>query len=201
MKKKMTRFLLVVMMVCAACTAAYADRIGSNTPNPPANNGYGRAYVTVPTVPVYCFYSAFMRDYMYTASETERAQLTENYLTGKETYQYQSVCGYAEDSAKDWNKPVYRFWNKKTMDHFYTADEEEKKQVERDLKEGKDNYVYEGIAWYVPEWSERPVYRFYDTAAFNHYYTDDAEIKESLNHDYLAGTGTYRYEGIAWYWY
>lgn len=53
----------------------------------------------------------------------------------------------------------------------------------------------------VPKGSSCPVYRFFDTAAFNHFYTSDEQLKETLSQSYLNGTGTYRYEGIAWYWY
>ncbi len=203
MRKSFICFLATALCLCMLPATALADRIGKqNDVIIPYNVVEGGYNVTeVPVVPVYCFYSAYMRDYMWTASEDERQQLEYNYYSGKETYQYQGVSGYAELTPSDQNIPVYRFWNKKTTDHFYTTSENEKNQLARDLETGKDDYVYEGIAWYVPKGSSCPVYRFFDTAAFNHFYTSDEQLKDSLSQSYLNGTGTYRYEGIAWYWY
>ena len=207
MNRKSICFFMMMALIIACASSALADRVGTadSVTTGQVTGGSGNVYVkvqaTVQASPVYCFYSFFMRDHMWTASAEEKQQLEENFRTGKETYQYQGIWGYAELAKTDWNMPVYRFWNKKTTDHFYTTSDSEKEQLEKDLKSGKDNYVYEGIAWYVPQFSDYPVYRFFDTASFNHYYTDDAQLKESLSKEYLAGTGTYRYEGVAWYWY
>ena len=202
MKKKYVCILLAVMCIWMSAGAARADRIGSqDTQSGVMIGGVTYYYRGIEVEPVYCFYSAFMKDYMWTASETERQQLDINYYSGKETYQYQGVSGYAEKTSSDQNIPVYRFWNKKTTDHFYTTSETEKEQLAKDLKDGKDDYEYEGIAWYVPRVSDWPVYRFFDTSAHNHFYTCDEQLKDSLSQDYLSGNGTWRYEGIAWYWY
>ena len=158
-------------------------------------------YSTVQVVPLYRFYNPYLKDYFWTASADEKLQLEQNYRTGKETYQFEGIVGYVEQTASNQNLPVYRFWNRKTADHFYTTSAAEKQQLEADLASGKDNYVYEGIAWYVPETSAHPVYRFFDTAAYNHFYTSDPQLQVSLSQAFINGTGTYRYEGIAWYWY
>lgn len=152
-------------------------------------------------VPVYCFYSSTMRDYFWTASENEMNQLLKDFNEGTGTYQYQGISGHAEQTPDKQNLPVYRFWNKRTMDHFYTTSETEKEQLLKDYDDGKDWYEYEGVAWYVPKTSDVPVYRFYDVRNFNHYYTSDEQLKENLYQTYMNGTGVYRYEGIAWYWY
>ena len=54
--------------------------------------------------------------------------------------------------------PVYRFWNETTKDHFYTADAAEKEQLQANYYSGRDDYVYEGIAFYASVWGN-PVYR------------------------------------------
>ena len=184
MRKKFAWILLTVMCLVMTFETARAEM-----PDDPL------------VVPVYCFYSEFMKDHMWTASENERQYLINNYYTGKETYRFQRISGYVENIPTQFNIPVYRFWNQKTTDHFYTTSENEKNQLAQDLISGKDNYEYEGIAWYVPEKTGYPVYRFFDTEAFNHYYTSSEPLKEKLSQEYLEGKGTYRYEGIAWYWY
>ena len=206
--RKIAGILLMAVCLWALAATARADGLGSSGSRPGsgvrqnADGSYSANMVTsVPVVPLYCFYSAYMRDYMWTISEDEKQYLENALRTGKETYQYQGISGYVQNYATDQNLPVYRFWNKKTTDHFYTTNAVEKQQLEADLASGKDNYVYEGIAWYVPVISDYPVYRFYDTAAFNHYYTSDPQLQVSLAQAYLNGTGTYRYEGIAWYWF
>ena len=201
MKRKMICVWLAALMICSAGRMALADSVGTNpaaSSNQSSGSVYKKVYIMVKTVPIYCFYSPFMKDYFWTTSEDEKKQLEEAYRTGQGTYEYQGIWDYAEQSAADWNMPVYRFWNKKTTDHFYTTSDAEKAQLEKDLKSGKDDYVYEGIAWYVPRLSNRPIYRFFDTVAFNHYYTSDEQTKDRLAQAFLNGTGTYRYEGIAW---
>ena len=161
------------------------------------------AYVNynVASTPVYLFYSTYMNDYFLTASETERATLERDFRNGTQTYEYIGILGYGEAYATDTNVPVYRFWNKETMDHFYTASEAEKDTLARTLKDGTDHYVYEGIAWYAPANDGVPVYRFFDRNAFNHYYTSSTDEYQDLSAQYLAGTSPLRYEGIGWNWY
>ena len=154
-----------------------------------------------PISPVYEFYSPYMRDYLLTSSSSEKEQLERNYYIGTETYQYDGIVSYVETASTPFNTPVYRFWNPVTCDHFYTISESEKNQVQKDLRNGTDNYEYEGIAWYSPTYSGNPVYRFFDVVNFNHYYTSNESERSSMQQDYLNGTGRWRYEGIAWYWY
>ena len=197
------------MMACLLLSSVpvLADSTSGNGPNvskvyqDPASGYYVYLYVPQKVVPVYRFYCDYKKDYFWTTSSDEKEDLQKMYKNGTETYQYQGIVGYAEETASDRNTPVYRFWNKKTTDHFYTTSSAEKKQLEKDYKSGEDDYKYEGVAWYVPKDSGKPVYRFFDTKNFNHYYTSSEDIRASLQTAYTDGTGTYRYEGIAWYWY
>ena len=156
---------------------------------------------TIQVQPVYRFYSDILQDYFWTVSADEKNQLQAAYQNGSGTYLYQGVYGYVEKSASARTIPVYRFYNKKTGDHFYTMNEAEKNQVEEDYRTGKDNYAYEGIAWYASKSLGKPVYRFFDTVAFDHYYTSNEGIRDSLITQYKNKTGNWRYEGIGWYWY
>lgn len=204
-RKHMVLVLAVVSLFMMMSAAASADTITG----PPVYNNSGPRWdydveykiTEVVMVPVYCFYSPVMKDYFWTASEKEMNQLVKDYSLGTSTYQYQGITGHVEQTPNEENVPVYRFWNKSTLDHFYTTSETEKEQLAEDLASGKDHYKYEGIAWYVPETSDVTVYRFFDERNFNHYYTADQDVKDSLYQAYMNGTSWYRYEGIAWHWY
>ena len=204
MKKSLLFAIVMVFSLFLVSNCVIADTI-TGVPVPGSNYGVGYAgngynYAGTNRVPVYCFYSSFKRDYFWTAFENEMNELLVSYNSGTDDYQYQGISGYAEQNPTDQNVPVYRFWNKKTLDHFYTISETEKDQLISDFNSGKDNYEYEGVAWYVPQLSSIPVYRFFDVSNYNHVYISDAQTKESLSQAYLNGTGSYRYEGVAWYW-
>ena len=204
MKKRFLSAIVIVLSLFLVSNCAMADTI-TGIPAPGTNYGAGYVgggfnYGVTDRIPVYCFYSAFKRDYFWTAFEDEMNQLLVRFNSGTDDYQYQGISGYAEQNPSEHNVPVYRFWNNKTLDHFYTISETEKDQLQKDYNSGKDNYAFEGIAWYVPQTSNIPVYRFFDVSNYNHFYISDEQVKESLNQAYLDGTGSYRYEGIAWYW-
>ena len=195
----------LLLGVCAQASSAFvnvppANPCGGVYQNPDQSYSVNLPR-SIPVVPVYQFYSIYMQDYFWTISEDEKDQIVENYRTGKDTYQYQGIAGFVEENSAAWNVPVYRFWNKETMDHFYTASEAEKDTLARTLKDGTDHYVYEGIAWYAPANDGVPVYRFFDRNAFNHYYTSSTDEYQDLSAQYLAGTSPFRYEGIGWNWY
>ena len=148
--------------------------------------------------PLYVFYSAPFQDYMYTASETEKRTLENHYYTGIETYRYIGTMGTVYTSYEPGAVPVYRFWNETTLDHFYTADSKEKNDVQNNYYTGKDDYVYEGIAFYVSGYGT-PVYRFFDPICFNHFYTNDLYEKTYLCDMARTGNTNFVYENVAWY--
>ncbi len=156
MKKRVTGALLAAVCMVTISGVVRADRVGSQPDaqsvstavRDAVNSPYFYDSSSLTVVPVYCFYSSFMKDHMLTASEYEKEILEESYLSGTETYRLQGIAGYAEETPTDRNIPVYRFWNKRTTDHFYTTSEVERDQLARDLASGKDDYQYEGIAWY-----------------------------------------------------
>ena len=145
------------------------------------------------TTPLYSFYNSLEHDHFLTASSDEKDGLQNNY-DPKHPYLYEGSVWRVETRPAWNNVPVYRFFNKKTYDHFYTISESEKAALEKTLAEGKDNYVYEGIAWYAHSDTGTPVYRLFHPDLYDHYYTMDSSVK-----DELVSSGGYRYEGIAWY--
>jgi len=78
---------------------------------------------------------------------------------------------------------IYRFYNPKTSDHFYTASAAEANSV-------GSPYQYEGIGW-VRTSVPTPIYRFQNTVTGGHFYTASAAEKASVGPPYL-------YEGIGW---
>lgn len=82
---------------------------------------------------------------------------------------------------------MYRVYNSRSGEHFYTASAGEKNSLV--AKGWRD----EGIGWYAPEKSDRPVYRVYNPNAGDHHYTMDKAERDRLIRD------GWRDEGIGWY--
>ena len=82
---------------------------------------------------------------------------------------------------------MYHLYNPNSGEHFYTNDPAEK---ERNVKAGWSD---EGIGWYAPSKSNKPVYRLYNVNAGDHHYTMNAAEKDTL-----VNLG-WKYEGIGWY--
>ena len=143
--------------------------------------------------PLYSFYNALEHDHFLTASSEEKDGLEANY-NPKHPYLFEGSVWRVETEPSWENVPVYRFFNKVTYDHFYTINESEKETLARTLAEGRDNYVYEGIAWYAHTDSGLPVYRLFHPDLYDHYYTMDISVRDAM-----VSSGGYRDEGIAWY--
>lgn len=93
----------------------------------------------------------------------------------------------AEAKAITKGNPMYRMYNPKTGEHFYTAS-----TSERDTLVTKE-WKYEGIGWIAPTKSKTPVYRLFNPVKGGHHYTTNTTERERL---IKAG---WRDEGIGWY--
>ena len=82
--------------------------------------------------------------------------------------------------------PVYRLFDSRTGEHFFTVSEIEKTQA---IANG---YKDEGIAFRTPEWSQTPVFRFFNGVTGEHAY--------SLDEQKYISEGFVK-EGVAWYAY
>lgn len=82
---------------------------------------------------------------------------------------------------------MYRVYNRRSGEHFYTKSAGEKNSLV--AKGWRD----EGTGWYAPETSDRPVYRLYNPNAGDHHYT-----MNKTERDQLVKAG-WKYEGIGWY--
>lgn len=84
--------------------------------------------------------------------------------------------------------PIYRIYNPRTGEHFYTQQFEEMITLSF-----KSNWILEGIGWNAPIQSNTPVYRVYNPSTGDHHFTTDR-----LEKDTLVCLGWID-EGIAWY--
>jgi len=89
---------------------------------------------------------------------------------------------------------VHRFYNTKTLTHFYTPDEDEALRVQQSLPDFK----YEGIkfnAFSFPADGRVAVHRFYNTKTLTHFYTSDQNEVNVIR----ATLPDFNYEGISYY--
>jgi len=141
---------------------------------------------------VYRFYNKRTGTHFYTASEDEKATVI-NTLSA--IYQYEGSA-YSVNTASPSNmRPLYRFYNKRTGTHFYTASEAEKATVINTLGA---IYQYDGPAYNVSTypWYSRPAYRFYNRLTGTHFYTTNETEKATVINTLAA---IYQYEGPAFY--
>ena len=84
----------------------------------------------------------------------------------------------------------YRYYNPSSSDHLYTTNFDE-------LGNGSGEYIYEGIAAYIPtqQYSgTNPLYRYYSSVASDHLYTTNfSELGNASNGYVLEGTAGYVY--------
>jgi len=96
------------------------------------------------TVPVYRFYNNKTGGHFYTTNEAEKQKLIDKY-----SYVWipEGIAFYVYPSVKNGLSPVYRFYNPKTEEHFYTINEAEKNKLLS--SQYKNTWTPEGIAFYA----------------------------------------------------
>lgn len=93
-------------------------------------------------LPVYRFFNRATGTHFYTISEAEKNNVLASLSS---VYQLEGVAWYAPAAASINWLPNYRFYNKNSGTHFYTANESEKSQI----IQGNKSLSYEGVAYYV----------------------------------------------------
>jgi len=109
-------------------------------------------------------------------------------------YIYEGVECYVYDRNVQNTVPLYRFYNTRNPDHFYTTSAEERDNV---LSNYPD-YVFEGVECFVYDHQlpgTKPVHRFVNTNSGDHFYTIDADAIDQI----AEHIPSYNYEGIAFY--
>jgi YD repeat-containing protein len=127
--------------------------------------------------PIYRFYNPKNGDHFYTASESERS-IVKN--TNRSGYLPEGIAFYAYNAQVVDSLPVYRFYNSKNGDHFYTIAEDEKNTV---ISNPQWGYIYEKIAFYAYASqlnNSSPIYRFYNSATGDHFYTASESERYAL---------------------
>jgi len=150
----------------------------------------------VPYSAVYRFWAPATNLHFYTADESEKDKLIEQY---SKVWTFEKVAFNACSTATDSRMlPVYRFWS--GVAHFYTIDEEEKEKL---INEYAKTWNFEGVVFYAyPEGAEPPeckaVYRFWNTINSTHFFTIDEKEADKIMSQYKS---VYTYEGVAFYAY
>ena len=129
-------------------------------------------------------------DYVVSYEKNVNVGVAKVIITGKGDYEGKAEGSFFIINSKEL-VPVYRLFNRKTGEHFYTTSMAERQA----LSTGKNtNWRTEGIAWYAPKKSSEPIYRLSNpNNGSEHHYTNSKKEK-----DWLVGLG-WRYEGVAWY--
>lgn len=142
--------------------------------------------------PVYRFYNQKNGSHFYTVSEAERLTVIRKWSS---TYTYEGPA-YSVNSANPANSvELYRFYNKKSGSHFYTASAEERAIVNA---RWSAIYTDEGVAYRVASTSEgnTPVYRFYNNKNGSHFYTASADERDVV---LAQWPNVFSFEGVAYY--
>lgn len=92
--------------------------------------------------------------------------------------------------------PLYRFYNRRSSSHFYTASTTEANHV---IATWPEFYTYEGQTYKVspaPIFGSTTVYRFYNLTNGSHFYTAS---KSERDHVIATWPNIYSYEGPAFW--
>jgi len=92
--------------------------------------------------PVYRFYNRVTGTHLYTASESEKDTVIREL---GDIFNFEGIAWFGRTSSYPGWLPLYRFFNRRTGTHFYTASEEERAQILSTLPE----YVLEGVAYWI----------------------------------------------------
>ncbi len=137
---------------------------------------------------VFRFFNWRKGSHFYTANDAER-----NYVatTLADYYRFEGVAYSVNTSNTANSAPLYRFYNRLTGTHFYTASEGEKDDVRARMS---STYLFENVAYRVsltPD-GAMPVYRFFNIRNGTHFYTSNVAERDQV---IQRLGGTYHYEG------
>lgn len=140
---------------------------------------------------VFRFFNSAAGTHFYTASEAEADSVIRN-LDG---FTYEGVSFDKNASHSTDSIDVFRFFNTQTGTHFYTASQQEADSVMATLP----TFRFEGAAYQAHSTQAEgttELYRFFNTQTGTHFYTaNEAEMNDVR----INLSGTYNYEGVAYY--
>lgn len=137
-------------------------------------------------VNVYRLYNKVSMEHLYTASKYEYDNLPKL----SSDWKREGVNFQSYNTNQSNTKAVNRVYNPKSGEHIYTQDTYEVKVLTT-----MNGWRSEGVAFYAPKASSKPVYRVFNAGAGlgAHFVTGDGFEKNSL-----VSRG-WKYEGVAWY--
>ncbi|MHB1322728.1 MAG: hypothetical protein ACYC6J_02445 [Coriobacteriia bacterium] len=156
------------------------------------NQWFGDPLAYPGKAPVYRFYNLKNGSHFYTRSETERYVVATKWPS---VYRFEGPAYSLETTHPANSAPLYRFYNKRTGSHFYTASETEKQTV---ISRWSASYTFEGVAYNVSLTPENcvPVYRFYNVRSRSHFYTISEAERDLVISRWPS---VYSFEGIGYY--
>jgi len=133
-----------------------STEIGTTTYGQKGNNGYiseGHSFNIfthhhMGLVPVFRYYHGTAQDHFYTVN-SEEVGTKDTGKTGPNGYSCEGVMGYCSPTEFFGGVPVYRYYNGKTQDHFYTTNPAEVGTTKVGAI-GAHGLAFEGILGYVP---------------------------------------------------
>jgi PKD repeat protein len=144
------------------------------------------------SIPAYRFYNAQTGAHFYTVSTGERDRLLSSYPS---PFTLEGAAFGVAGAFSSGLSPVHRFFNARTVVHFYTISETERASAVAALPQ----FVYEGVAYYASQVAGAglvPFYRFYARGKGFHFYTASESERANLQNNLSS---SYSYEGIGYY--
>jgi hypothetical protein len=156
--------------------------------------GYVRSAPSDATVALYRYFNKDIGDHFYTTNTMSTAR-------GHEAWSNEGIAAYVypvpsqakkgEASAYSLMVPMYRYWNKRYQDHFYTT-------IWKEVSVGTHGWQYQGVqALVYPKQQPGtvPLYRYWNIRTLDHFYTTNFGALGDAKKD----TNGWKYEGIECY--
>ena len=151
----------------------------------------------VGTKPVHVFEFVNDGNHFYTMSNKDFSGINQA-AQNRNDIVYLGVAFYAYDTIRSNTNPVYRLVSSSIKDHFYTIDESERDiylRVETSEEEEEESEEEENEGEEQSQQTDTvPVYRFWNDAEGDHFYTINQTKRQELIND-----ATWADEGIAFY--
>jgi len=151
------------------------------------------------STPVFRYHSSAANDHFYTSSIDEMGTTAPGGV-GHHGYICQGISFYVSAAPQPGLVPLYRYWNEKTKDHFYSTNSAEIGATTSGAK-GNNGFVCEGIVGYLsssPFKGGYAIYRYWNEKISDHLYTTNGEEMGTTTQGSKGNSG-YICEGILGY--
>lgn len=147
--------------------------------------------------PFYRYWQGTTQDHFYTTNPSEIGTVIPG-EAGTAGYVSEGIACLIFTSQAPGTVPLYRYWKGSVSDHFYTTNAEE---IGTTIpgETGNADYMSEGVAGYClpdPYANTVPLYRYWNAAITDHFYTTDPDYIGTTTPGELGKFG-YTSEGVA----